>query len=191
MKVGLFFGSFNPVHIGHMAIACYMIEFTDLDQIWFILSPHNPQKQRESLLSFHHRLEMLHLAIGDDPRFKVSDIESKMPLPSYTIDTLTYLSEKYPENTFGLIIGIDNLKNFHRWKNPGEIIDKYTRYVYPRTNYEDVDIKEHQNINFVNAPKIEISSTFIRESISNGKDVKYFLPLKVYEYIDKMNFYKK
>ena len=191
MKVGLFFGSFNPVHIGHMAIACYLIEYTDLDQIWFILSPHNPQKQRESLLSFHHRLEMLHLAIGDDSRFKVSDIEAKMPLPSYTIDTLTYLSEKYPEITFGLIIGSDNLRSFHRWKNPEEIINKYTRYVYPRTNCEDVDITDHRNINFVDAPKIEISSTFIRESIANGKDVKYFLPLKVYEYIDKMNFYKK
>ena len=191
MKVGLFFGSFNPVHIGHMAIACYLAEYTDLDQIWFVLSPHNPQKQRESLLSFHHRLEMLHLAIGDDPRFKVSDIEDKMPLPSYTIDTLTYLTEKYPENTFGLIIGSDNLRSFHRWKNPEEIINKFTRYVYPRTNCEDVSIKDHQNIYFVNAPKIEISSTFIRESISNGKDVKYFLPLKVYEYIDKMNFYKK
>lgn len=191
MKAGLFFGSFNPIHIGHMAIAGYMLSFTDMDQIWFIVSPHNPHKRKVSLLAYHHRLEMVRLAVDDDIRFRVSDIESKLPLPSYTIDTLTYLSEKYPSHEFGLIIGADNLPNFHKWKNADQIIKRYHRYVYPRNDFAELDLKSHMNISYVNAPKIEISSSFIRESISAGKDIRYFLPEKVFDYIEKMNLYKK
>ena len=189
MKVGLFFGSFNPIHIGHMAIAGYIVEFTDLDQVWFVVSPHNPHKQKETLLEFHHRLEMVHLAVGNDPHFRVSDIEYRMPQPSYTIDTLSYLAEKYPETEFGLIIGADNLKNFHKWKNSNKIIEKYHRYLYPRSDSEVIDIQSHPNSSLVIAPKIEISSSFIRRGISEGKDMKYFLPEKVFEYIDRMNLY--
>ena len=191
MKVGLFFGSFNPIHIGHMAIAGYIVEFTDLDQIWFVVSPHNPHKQKETLLEFHHRLEMVYLAVGNDPHFKISDIESKMPQPSYTIDTLSYLTEKYPGNEFGLIIGADNLRNFHKWKNSDKIIEKYHRYLYPRSDSEVIDIQSHPNSSIVIAPKIEISSSFIRKGISVGKDMRYFLPEKVFEYIDRMNLYLK
>jgi nicotinate-nucleotide adenylyltransferase len=191
MKTGLFFGSFNPIHTGHMVIAGYMLEYTDIEQIWFVLSPHNPHKKKESLLAYHHRLEMIYLAVGNDLRFKVSDIESKMPEPSYTVDTLSYLKEKYPGNTFGLIIGADNLKNFHKWKNFEEIVKNYHRYIYPRTDFEDINLQSLPNASLVKAPKMEISSSFIRQAIFEGKDVRYFLPSKVYEYILKMNFYKK
>jgi nicotinate-nucleotide adenylyltransferase len=191
MKAGLFFGSFNPIHIGHMAIAGYMLSFTDMDQIWFIVSPHNPHKINASLLAYHHRLEMVQLAVGDDIRFRVSDIESRLPLPSYTIDTLTHLSEKYPRHDFGLIIGADNLKNFHKWKNADQIILKYHRYVYPRNDFDESELNLHPNISYVQAPEMDISSSFIRKSISGGKDVRYFLPEKVFGYIEKMNLYKK
>ncbi len=190
MKVGLFFGSFNPIHIGHMAIAGYMLGFTEIDQIWFIVSPHNPHKRKESLLPYNNRLEMVHLAIGNDMRFKVSDIESRLPLPSYTIDTLTYLTEKNPNHDFSLIIGADNLKSFHKWKNADQIIKKFHRYIYPRNEFNEDELNQHPNISYVKAPKIEISSSFIREANSAGKDVRYFLPEKVFEYIEKMNFYK-
>jgi nicotinate-nucleotide adenylyltransferase len=191
MKTGLFFGSFNPVHIGHMAIAGYMLSHTDMDQVWFVVSPHNPHKKKESLLAYHHRLEMVHLAVGDDERFRVSDIESKLPLPSYTIDTLTYLSEKYPRNQFGIIIGADNLKSFRKWKNAGEIVKMYHRYVYPRSDYDETELINESNISYVNAPRMEISSSFIRESVAAGRDVRYFLPVAVFEYIDENNLYRK
>jgi nicotinate-nucleotide adenylyltransferase len=191
MKTGLFFGSFNPVHIGHMAIAGYMLGYTDLDQVWFVVSPHNPHKKKESLLAYHHRLEMVHLATGDDVRFRVSDIESKLPLPSYTIDTLTYLSEKYPGNKFGIILGADNLKSFHKWKNADEITGKYHRYIYPRSDFDENELNRQSNISYVGAPRMEISSSFIRKAISQGKDIRYFVPEKVFMYIDRNNLYRK
>ncbi len=191
MQTGLFFGSFNPIHIGHLALAEYMIEFTGLEQVWFVVSPHNPLKSKDSLLADHHRLEMVHLAIDHDKRFRVSDIEFRMPQPSYTIDTLSYLEEKSPGNKYSLIIGADNLASFGKWKNADQIIRKYHRYVYPRFGTAAENFQSHENMTLVNAPKIEVSSSFIREAIREGKSVRYFLPEKVYQYIDQMNFYKK
>ncbi|MCF8379469.1 MAG: nicotinate-nucleotide adenylyltransferase [Bacteroidales bacterium] len=190
MKTGLFFGSFNPIHNGHMAIAEYIIENTDLEELWFIVSPMNPLKKKKTMLEDHHRLELVYLAVGDDIRFKVSDIEFSMPKPSFTVDTLTYLSEKYPNREFEIILGSDNLMNFHRWKNSEILIQHYKRLVYPRHGNEMPDILKHKNIEIVQAPRIEISSSFIRESISKGKKVKFFMPLAVWNYIDEMNFYK-
>lgn len=191
LTVGLFFGSYNPIHNGHMAIAEYIYEYSDLDQLWFVVSPQNPLKRRHNLLEDHHRLEMVHLAIGDDSRFRVSDIEFHMPKPSYTVDTLTYLTDKYPEYTFKIILGADNLLSFHKWKNCEMLVEKYTRLVYPRHGFSEDEIKLHKNIQLLEAPRIEISSSFIRKALGEGKTVRYFLPEKVYEYVDKMNFYRK
>jgi nicotinate-nucleotide adenylyltransferase len=191
MHTGLFFGSFNPIHIGHLALAEYMIGYTSLENIWFVVSPHNPLKSKETLLEDHHRLEMVHLAADDDNRFRVSDIEFRMPQPSYTIDTLIYLKEKYPDYKFSLIMGADNLESFHKWKNSGKIIQDYHRFVYPRHGSNAENLKLHENITIVNAPRIEISSSFLRQSIRDGKSVRYFLPEKVFEYVDRMNFYRK
>ena len=192
MKTGLFFGSFNPIHIGHLALANYFVEFTDIEQLWFVISPQNPLKKKESILSDHLRLEMVELAIKNDSRFSISDIEFRMPKPSYTIDTLTYLSEKFPNREFVIIMGSDGLASFSKWKNPDQIIKLYRRYIYPRDSDDHIDYSLHQNIMIAkDAPKIQISSSFIRRSIGEGKDIKYFLPEKVYEFIDKMNLYKK
>jgi nicotinate-nucleotide adenylyltransferase len=190
MNTGLFFGSFNPIHIGHLAIAEYMVEFTDLEQIWFVVSPHNPLKLKDTLLADHHRLEMVHLAVDQDKRFRVSDIEFRMPMPSYTIDTLTYLVEKFPDHKFSLILGEDNLESFRKWKNANQIVQNYHRYIYPRFASTKENLPYTENMSMVNAPRIEISSSFLRQSIKDGKSVRYFLPEKVFEYIDQMNFYK-
>lgn len=191
MQIGLYFGSFNPVHIGHMAIANYVVEFTDLDQLWFIVSPQNPLKKKETLLDDFERYDLVELAIGNDDRFRVSDIEFRLPKPSYTIDTLTYLQEQFPRYIFSLIIGSDNLSTFNLWKNFKLIEDNYKRYIYPRRGSENIDTIKHKNIEVVEAPMIEISSSFIRNAIRQGKDIRYFLPDEVYDYIFKMNFYKK
>ncbi|MBL7884954.1 MAG: nicotinate-nucleotide adenylyltransferase [Bacteroidia bacterium] len=191
MKVGLFFGSFNPIHIGHMALANYMLEYTDLDKIWFVVSPHNPLKQKASLLDEKHRLQLVKCAIGENIKLKASDIEFKLPQPSYTINTLTYLKEKHPSYNFALIMGSDNLESFHKWKNNDEILKQVELYIYPRTNHEGGILKTHKKVNWVNAPVIEISSTFIRDAIKNKKDIRYFVPEKVWEYIQEMHFYKK
>lgn len=191
MHIGLFFGSFNPIHNGHLILAGYMAEFTSLEKIWFIVSPHNPLKAKDSLLAEHHRLEMVRIALGDDLRFMASDVEFRMPKPSYTIDTLTYLGEKYPRHKFSLIMGADNLESFDKWKNSGLIIQKYHRFIYPRYSNGTSNPESPENSTLVDAPRIEISSSFLRQAIKEGKNVKYFLPEKVYEYIDNMNFYKK
>lgn len=191
IKTGLFFGSYNPIHIGHLAIANYIVEFTDLDELWFVVSPQNPLKAQSSLLADYHRLEMVEKAIGDDLRFKASNIEFGMPKPSYTIDTLTYLQEKHRDREFFLIMGSDNIQSFHKWKNYQQILDNFKILVYPRPNCHEYDLKNHPSVTEVNAPNIEISSTFIRQSIKENKDIRYFLPASTYEYIDKMNFYKK
>lgn len=193
-KIGLFFGSFNPIHIGHLIIANYFAEYTDLYQIWFIISPHNPLKDKQSLLQDVHRLNIVKLAIEENNKFKASDIEFKMPQPSYTINTLIYLQERYPDKEFVLMIGSDNLKNFHKWKNFELILKNYEIYVYPRyeseINHDEHYIFSNGKIKIVNAPKIEISSSYIRKAICEKKDVKYLLPEKVLKYIDEMNFYK-
>ncbi|MGC1391310.1 MAG: nicotinate (nicotinamide) nucleotide adenylyltransferase [Bacteroidales bacterium] len=196
-KIGLYFGSFNPIHIGHIAIAGYMTEFAGLDQVWFVVSPHNPFKKKETLLADHHRLYMSQLAIGDNDRLKASDIEFKLPVPSYTIDTLTYLKEKYLKNEFCLVMGADNLFTLHKWKNAGELVSKYPIYVYPRQELKKTSslllsqLLLAADIHHVNAPLMEISGTFIRDGIKNGKDMSYFLPEPVWKYIREMHFYEK
>ncbi len=190
MITGLYFGSFNPVHIGHMAIANYMVEFTEIQQLWFIISPQNPFKKKQTLLHNFSRYDLLEMAIGDDNRFRISDIEFRLPKPSYTIDTLTYLREQNPKKEFVLIMGSDNLQTFHKWKNYEYIAENYTRYIYPRPGSGNIDYHNHKNIKLVNAPLIEISSSFIRDAIVKGKDTRHFLPGKVYDHIIKMGFYK-
>ena len=190
MKTGLFFGSFNPIHIGHLAIANYMLEFTDLDELWMIVSPQNPFKTKNSLASEYDRIKMVEMAIGVNTKMSASDIEFRLPKPSYTIDTLTYLEERNPSRKFILLIGSDNLEFFHKWKNYEEILKNYQLYVYPRPGSGLGKYSEYKNIRLVNAPLIEISSSFIRESIKNGKNIQYFLPSQVYEYIKHNNFYK-
>ncbi|MGQ0827713.1 MAG: nicotinate (nicotinamide) nucleotide adenylyltransferase [Bacteroidota bacterium] len=194
MKVGLFFGSFNPIHVGHMVLANYMLSFTDLDRVWFIVSPHNPLKNKSSLLDEKQRLYLVNLAIGDNNKLKASNIEFKLPQPSYTINTLAHLKEKYPQNEFALILGADNLQSFHKWKNYEEILKYHQLYVYPRVQATAEKTKVELNaekIKLVNAPVIEVSSTFIRQSIKEKKDVRYFMPESVWEYVQEMHFYKK
>jgi nicotinate-nucleotide adenylyltransferase len=191
MKIGLFFGSFNPVHVGHMVLANYMLEFTDLDRVWFIISPHNPLKDKKTLLAEHHRLQLASIAIGDNTKIKASDIEFKLPQPSYTITTLTYLKEKHPADEFVLIMGEDNLTNFHKWKNYEEILKNYEIYVYPRAKSEACDLQKHPKVKLVAAPIIEISSTEIRKAIKEKKDVRYMLSPAVWEYIKEMHFYER
>ena len=194
MKVGLFFGSFNPIHAGHMVLANYMLAFTDLDRVWFVVSPQNPLKKKSTLLDEKQRLHLVNLAIGDNNKLKASNIEFKLPQPSYTINTVTHLKEKYPQNEFVLIMGEDNLQSFHKWKNYEEILKHYELYVYPRVqlaNKKDEVKLNSSKIKLVNAPVIEISSTFIRQAIKEKKDVRYFMPEGVWQYIREMHFYKK
>jgi nicotinate-nucleotide adenylyltransferase len=197
IKTGLYFGSFNPIHIGHLAIAGYMTEYAGLEQIWFVVSPHNPLKKKETLLEDHQRLHMVRLAIGDNDHFKASDIEFKLPVPSYTINTLAYLVEKYQKNEFSLVMGEDNLYTLHKWKNARELIKNHSIYVYPRHGTGRPphvlldELISKADIKFVNAPLMEISGTFIRNGIRSRKDMSYFLPPAVWKYIQEMHFYKK
>jgi len=190
-KIGLFFGSFNPIHIGHLIIANYFVEYTDLDKVWFVVSLQNPFKEKKSLLADYHRLMLIRIAIEDDPRFWVTDIEFKMPQPSYTIDTLTYLEEKYPEKKFVLLAGSDQLPTFDKWKNPHRILELYEMYIYARPGYKGSKYDKHPKVKIFKTPLMEISSTFIRKSIKEGKDMRYMLPIKVYKYIREMHFYEK
>ena len=196
-KVGLYFGSFNPIHIGHLAIAGYMTEFTDLEQVWFVVSPHNPLKKKEALLASHYRLDMVQIAIGDNKKFQTCDIEFRLPVPSYTIDTLTFLKEKYSKHRFCLVMGEDNLYTLHKWKNPKELLKKYPIYVYPRPNVVKPSspvldqLISSAEIHYVNAPIMNISGTFIRNGIKQGKNMSYFLPPQVWKYITDMHFYEK
>ncbi|MDA3905272.1 MAG: nicotinate (nicotinamide) nucleotide adenylyltransferase [Bacteroidales bacterium] len=190
-KIGLFFGSYNPIHIGHTAIANYIIEFTDLDEIWFVISPHNPLKEKKSLLDDYQRFEMVQLAIEDDFRFRASDIEFRLPQPSYTIDTLTYLHEKHPQHQFCLILGGDNLSNFDKWKNYQTILDYYPLYVYARPGFKKEDFSTNGDIRFYDAPQMDISSSFIRQSIKEGKDVRHFVNSVVWKHMREWHFYEK
>lgn len=192
MKVGLYFGSFNPIHIGHLAIANYILEFTDLQELWFVISPQNPLKTKASLLNDYQRYHMVCLAIEPYPQMKASTIEFSLPQPSYTINTLVHLQEQHPNHNFSLIIGGDNLKTFHTWKNYEEILNNYKIYVYNRPNDEiPKNFKQHPSISYVVAPLIEISSSFIRQSIKNNKNIRAFMPEQAWKYLDEMNFYKK
>ena len=191
-KVGLFFGSFNPIHIGHLIIANHMVEYSDLDEVWLVVTPHNPHKKKSSLLDNHHRLEMVYRACEHFENLKPSNIEFGLEQPNYTVNTLAHLQEKFPTNEFCLIMGEDNLKSLHRWKNYEVILENHQLYVYPRIAEGMVveRFRNHSKITRVEAPIIEISATFIRKSISEGKNVTPLLPDDVWKYIDEMNFYK-
>lgn len=193
MKIGLYFGTFNPIHVGHLIIANHMVEHTDLDQIWMVVTPHNPLKKKNTLLDDYHRLQMVHLATEDFPKLKPSDIEFKLSQPNYTVNTLVHLEEKYPSHKFSLIMGEDNLKSFHKWKNYEAILAHHDIYVYPRISAEaeNSEFKNHPKIHLIDAPVVEISSTFIRDNIKKGKNIQPLLPTKVWQYIDHNNFYRK
>ncbi len=191
INTGLFFGSFNPIHIGHMILAEYIVENTDLKEVWFVVSPHNPLKEKKGLLADYHRLAMVNIAVEDDARMRSCNIEFKMPQPSYTIDTLAYLSEKYPDRNFVLIGGTDILPSFHKWKNYQVLLENYSLYIYNRPNFDPGEYQKHPNIKIFQAPLLEISASYIRDSIRNGREVRYMLPQKVYEYIMEMHFYEK
>jgi nicotinate-nucleotide adenylyltransferase len=190
-KIGLMFGSFNPIHQGHLIIASYMLEFTDLEEIWFVVSPQNPLKERKNLLADYHRLALVNLAVEDHYQFKASNIEFSMPKPSYTIDTLTWLNEKYEDKEFIVICGTDIFPSFHKWKNYEEILNQYQLYVYPRPGFEMGEYQNHPSIKVFNAPLMEISASFIRKGIKAKKNMKFWMPDKVYEYILEMHFYEK
>jgi nicotinate-nucleotide adenylyltransferase len=193
MKIGLYFGTFNPIHVGHLIIANYMAEFSDLDQVWMVVTPHNPHKQKNTLLDDYHRLEMVHLATEDFPNIKPSDIEFKLPQPNYTVNTLAHLQDKFPNYHFSLIMGEDNLNSLHKWKNYGYILQHHPIYVYPRLNSGEINEEfiNHPGIHRIGAPILELSSTFIRESIKKGKNIRPMLPVKVWEYIDHNLFYTR
>ncbi len=189
MKIGLFFGSFNPIHVGHLIIANAMACNTDLEQVWLVVSPQNPFKKNKSLLHEFDRLDMVRMAIDDNPRLRVIDDEFRLPRPSYTIDTLTYLQEKYPQHLFRLIIGEDNLMQFPNWKNYERILEYYGLYVYPRPDAEKSPLATHENVRFIDAPLLDVSATFIRNGIREGKSIKYLVPERVEEMILRKKFY--
>lgn len=191
MKIGLFFGSFNPVHVGHMIIANHMLNHTDLDSVWLVVSPHNPLKQKKTLAKDYDRLHLVNLAIGDELNLKASDIEFKLPHPSYTIDTMAYLEEKYPDKEFNLIMGGDNLYNFHKWKNYELLIKKYRILIYKRPEYELPDLIDHENVVVAEAPLLNISSSYIRKLLKEKKSIKYLVPDKVYEYLKDYPIYDR
>ncbi len=190
MKIGLFFGSFNPIHIGHLIIANTMAENSDLQEVWLVVSPQNPLKKNASLLHEFDRYEMVSLAVNDSYKLKVTDVEFHLSKPSYTIDTLTYLSEKYPQHQFVLIIGEDNLASFIKWKNYDKILEYYELYVYPRPAAEKTNLSEHPKVKFVPAPLLDISATYIRSNIKEGKSIRYLVTEQVEAYIHKKLFYR-
>ncbi len=190
MKIGLFFGSFNPIHIGHLAIANFMAEYTDLEEIWFIVSPHNPLKSKSSLLADHHRLKLVELSIKAYPKFKASNVEFNLPQPSFTIDTLNFLKKEYHDDEFVLIIGSDNLTHFTKWKDYELLLKNHELYVYPRPGFNNKDINLPGTIQIIPAPLMEVSSSFIREAIKERKTIPFFLPAPAYQLIKEMHFYK-
>lgn len=192
MKIGLYFGTFNPIHVGHLTIANHLAEHSDMDQVWFVVTPLSPFKKKSSLLDNNQRLEMVYRATKDYTNLRPSDIEFNLPEPNYTINTLTYLLEKFPEHEFALIMGEDNLKSFHKWKNYELILENHNIYVYPRLSEGKIESRfsNHPKIIKVDAPIMQLSSTFIRNEIKAGKNIRPMLPKHVWEYLDEMNFYK-
>jgi nicotinate-nucleotide adenylyltransferase len=190
-NIGLFFGSFNPIHVGHLIIAEFMATRTDLDQVWFVISPHNPLKERSTLARDYDRLHMVQIAIDDNPRLRASNIEFSLPKPSYTIDTMTYLHEKYPEYRFSLIMGEDNLRTIYKWKNYRLLLERYPIHLYRRTGTEEAPDYPGADIRYYDAPLLDISSTFIRQSLASGQSIRYLVHEKVYEYLDGSNLYRK
>ena len=192
-KIGLFFGSFNPIHIGHLILANYILENSDMEELWFVVSPQNPFKDKKSLLNDHNRLDMVQLALKNYPKMRVSNVEFSLPKPSYTIDTLTYLHEKYPEVSFALIMGEDNLKGLKKWKNSETLVNNHQIIIYPRVLGSDetkTATFDHENISKIDAPIIELSATKIREMLKEGKNVRPMLPPEVFDYLDGSSFYK-
>ncbi len=199
-NIGLYFGTFNPIHVGHLIIGNYMAEYTALDQVWYVVSPQNPLKKRHNLLEDYHRLSMVKEGIEGNPLLSVTDIEFQLPKPSYTVNTLVALEEKYPDHRFALIMGEDNLRTLHKWRNFEQIIEKHRIYVYPRALTEEEQERisrkhnrflSHHQIRLINAPIMKISSSLIRKAIEEGKDVQYLLTPPVHKYLKEMNFYKK
>ena len=199
-KIGLYFGTFNPIHVGHLIIANYMVDNSDLDEVWMVVSPHNPLKKKKNLLEDHHRLAMVRIATDDNQKLKVSNIEFDLAKPSYTVFTLQVLKEKYPNYVFSLIMGEDNIRTLHKWKNFEYILENHEIYVYPRVQVSqelDSTIKDDDNgflnkdnVHICDAPLMNISSSFIRKAIKDNNDVRYILTEPVFKYLDEMNFYK-
>ncbi len=195
-KIGLFFGSFNPIHIGHLVIANHIADSDLIDEVWFIVSPQNPFKKKNTLLEDYHRLALVNEAIEDNDKLKASNIEFSLPKPSYTIDTLVYLTEKYPQYNFSIIMGEDNIKSFHKWKNYEVILKNHAVIVYPRLGVDEEkktnsEILSHKNVTLLqDIPVMNISASFIRKQIKKGKSVAYLLTNKVAKYVDEMNFYR-
>jgi len=191
-RIGLFFGSFNPIHAGHLIIAEYMATRTDLEQVWFIVSPHNPLKNRSTLANDFDRLHMVQLAIDDNPRLKASNIEFSLPKPSYTIDTMVYLHEKYPQHQFSLIMGSDNLDSLHKWKNYELLLKRYTIHVYQRAGGTSaITLHPESNIKLYDVPMLDISSTYIRQSIASGLSIRYMVPESVFQYLEGSRHYRQ
>lgn len=191
MKIGLFFGSFNPIHTGHLIIANYVAHFTPVDRVWLVVSPHNPLKDKSGLVNMYDRLEMCRLATEQADKLEVSDIEFNLPQPSYTIDTLTHLKDRYPQHDFMLIMGADNLLSLKKWKNYELILRDYHILVYPRPGYVVSDLLDHPSVTLTQTPLMELSSTFVRKAVKEGKDVKYFLPDDVIEFIASKGLYRQ
>jgi nicotinate-nucleotide adenylyltransferase len=191
MQIALFFGTYNPIHTGHLIIANYVLQYCSLDQLWFVVSPQNPFKDKSKMLSEYDRLHLVELAISDNEHFHSSNVEFNLPKPSYTIDTLTYLSEKYPNHEFTLLMGGDNLRSLHKWKNYETILKYYKIIVYKRKQPITNGLQNHPSVTFLDeVPFLNISSTFIRKLFHEGKSAKYLVPNPVLDYIESMNFYK-
>jgi nicotinate-nucleotide adenylyltransferase len=190
MKVGLYFGSFNPIHHGHLIIANYMLQNSDLDQIWLVVSPQNPFKQSSSLLNSYNRLNLVQLAIEPEPKLKASDIEFRLPQPSYTVNTLAYLQEKYPTHQFAIIMGSDSFENLSKWKNYEFILQHCPIYVYRRPGHEVINNFPQATITVMDAPLLQISATHIRNNIKQGQSIRYLVPDKVLEEIERNGYYR-
>lgn len=200
MNIGLYFGTFNPIHVGHLIIGNFMAQYTALDQVWYVVTPQNPMKTNSNLLEDYHRLAMVREGVEGNDKLSVTDVEFHLPKPSYTSHTLFALEEKYPQHRFALIMGEDNLRTLHKWKNYEDIIERHRIYVYPRTLTEEEQERiyrkqnrfiTHHNVRIVNAPIMKISSSLIRKAIEDGKDASYLLTPPVHKYLSEMNFYRK
>jgi len=189
MKIGLFFGSFNPIHNGHLIVAQAVLSHAHLDQVWFVISPKNPLKSSNSLLHEFDRLDLVEAAIWDNPKFKTCDIEFRMPKPNFTINTLVALDEKFPKHKFSLLIGQDNLKQFTRWKNHKSILENYDLLVYPRPRIEESPLDKHPKVRIIKAPLLDISATYLRDQIRKGKSIKYLVPENVEEVIHRKKYF--
>lgn len=190
MKIGLFFGSFNPIHIGHLIIANHLATQTDLDRVWLVVSPHNPLKVRHTLARDHDRLHLVRLAIGDNPRLEASNVEFSLPKPSYTIDTLAHLRERYPQHTFCLIMGGDNLATIDQWKNYRQLLEQYDIFVYQRPGYDLGQYASSPRVTVCQAPLLDISATYIRQCVAAGHSVQYLVPDEAWEYLQSSRLYR-